>query len=251
MTVTLFAILSAIIIVITIIYTLYYLYQKRQIITSVTSLSRGESSERDLVYRLVKAGIPSSTIFHDLYIPNKNGHTQIDLVVPTSVGIFVFEIKDYSGWIFGNANHNKWTQVLAYGQEKHQFYNPIKQNEGHISALRNSTEQLNDVPMYSIIVFYGSSEVKKLSNVPANCWVVYPNEAVKLVKHIVDSTPPAIFTDKWEIMRILKSAVENGNDDTIKFEHLQKVQSVNFDKYESTYSYSPRFFGFNRRRRYF
>ena len=236
MTATLFPILSAIIIVITIIYKLYYLYQKRQIITSVTSLSRGESSERDLVY---------------LYIPNKNGHTQIDLVVPTSVGIFVFEIKDYSGWIFGNANHNKWTQVLAYGQEKHQFYNPIKQNEGHISALRNSTEQLKNVPMYSIIVFYGSNEVKKLSNVPANCWVVYPNEAVKLVKHIVDSTPPAIFTDKWDIMRILKSAVMNGNDDTIRFEHRQKVQSVNLNKYESTYSYTPRFTGFNRRRRYF
>ena len=227
---TLSTILLAVIIVITIIYKLYYQYKKRQIITSVTSLSRGESSERDLVYRLVKAGIPSSTIFHDLYIPNKNGHTQVDLVVPTSVGIFVFEIKDYSGWIFGNANHNKWTQVLAYGQEKHQFYNPIKQNEGHISALRNSTEQLKNIPMYSIIVFYGSSEVKKLSNVPANCWVVYPNEAVKLIKQIIDSTPPVIFTDKWEIMRILKSAVENGNDDTIKFEHLQKFQSVNLGK---------------------
>lgn len=232
MTETLFTILSAVIII-TIIYKLYYQYQKRQIIASVTSLSRGESSERDFVYRLVKAGIPSSTIFHDLYIPNKNGYTQVDLVVPTSVGIFVFEIKDYSGWIFGNASQNKWTQVLAYGQEKHQFYNPIKQNEGHISALRNSTEQLKDIPMYSIIVFYGSSEVKKLSNVPANCWVVYPNEAVNLIKHIVNSAPPAIFTDKWEIMRILKTAVENGNDDTIKFEHFQKVRSVNLNRYES------------------
>ena len=111
-------------VVITIVYELYYYQsQKRQIIATVTPLSRGESSERDLIYRLVKGGIPSSTIFHDLYIPNKNGYTQVDLVIPTSVGIFMFEIKDYSGWIFGNANHNSWTQVLAYGQEKHHFYN--------------------------------------------------------------------------------------------------------------------------------
>lgn len=242
MTDMLLAFLSAVIIAIVIIYKLYKLYcryQKRQIITAVTNLSRGESSERDLIYRLVKGGIPSSTIFHDLYIPNKNGHTQVDLVVPTSVGIFVFEIKDYSGWIFGDANRDKWTQVLAYGRERHQFYNPIKQNAEHISALRNAAEQLKNVPIYSIIVFYGSSEVRKLSNVPANCWIVYPKEVVKLIKHIIEGTTPAIYTDKWEIMRILKSAVENGNDDTIKFAHIRKVQSVYFGKHQSTYSNTP------------
>jgi hypothetical protein len=222
-------VLFLIVIISLIVRAIHYARQKRKIISTVTSLSRGERSERDLIYRLIKAGIPASTIFHDLYVPTKRGYAQIDLVVPTNVGIFVLEVKDYSGWIFGNGKHDKWTQVLAYGQEKHQFYNPIKQNEGHISALRNSAEQLKNIPMYSIIVFYGSSEVKKLSNVPANCWVVYPNEVAKLIKHIVNSTPPAIFTDKWEIMRILKSAVVNGNDATIKFEHLQMVQSVNLD----------------------
>ena len=210
---------------------LYYQYQKRKIIATVTPLSRGESSERDLIYRLIKGGIPFSTIFHDLYIPNKYGHTQVDLVIPSSVGIFVIEVKDYSGWIFGNANHNKWTQVLAYGQEKHQFYNPIKQNDGHISALRNSAEQLKEVPIYSIIVFYGSSEVRELSNVPANCWVVYPNEVVKLIRHIMEISPTAIYVDKWEIMRILKTFVENGNDNAIRLAHIQKVQKASFGKY--------------------
>ena len=219
-----------------IIFFLRYKRRKRQIIASVTPLSRGESSERDLIYRLIKGGIPSSTIFHDLYIPNKSGHTQVDLVVPTNVGIFVFEIKDYSGWIFGNAHHNKWTQVLAYGQEKHQFYNPIKQNEGHISALRNSAEQLNNVPIYSIIVFYGSSVVRKLSNVPANCWVVYPKEVVKLIRHIMESTQPAVYADKLEIMRILQAAVENGNNDAIRFAHIQKIQNTILNKHQSTNS---------------
>ena len=146
----------------------------------------------------------------------------------------MFEVKDYSGWIFGNANHNKWTQVLAYGREKHPFYNPIKQNEGHISALRNSTKQLNNVPIYSIIVFYGSSVVRKLSNVPANCWVVYPKEVVKLIRHIMESTQPAVYADKWEIMRILQDAVENGNNDAIKFAHIQKIQNTILGKYPST-----------------
>ncbi|MBO5805636.1 MAG: NERD domain-containing protein [Tidjanibacter sp.] len=226
--------------------------KKREIISTVTSLSRGESSERDLIYRLVKSGIPSSTIFHDLYIPTKRGHTQIDLVVPTNVGIFVIEVKDYSGWIFGNGNHDRWTQVLAYGREKHQFYNPIKQNAGHIEALRNTSEQLHNVPIYSIIVFYGSSILKQISNIPSNCQLVYPRSAAKLIRNIISSASPAPYTNKWEVMDILKSGVENGNNEAIRNAHLLKVQRASNGKFNSTYSYSyfhfTRFFRHRRRR---
>lgn len=222
--------------------------KKREIISQVTSLSRGERSERDLIYRLIKAGIPASTIFHDLYIPTKNGHTQIDLVVPTNVGIFVFEVKDYSGWIFGNGNHDRWTQVLAYGREKHQFYNPIKQNAGHIEALRNTSEQLQNIPIYSIIVFYGSCEIKDLTDVPSDCWVVYDYDTARIVKNIMETTHAAPYTDKWEVMRILKSGVENGNNESIKAAHLFKVQQTSYGKYNSTYSHSYRFYRHRRRR---
>ncbi len=226
--------------------------KKREIISTVTSLSRGESSERDLIYRLVKSGIPSSTIFHDLYIPTKRGHTQIDLVVPTNVGIFVIEVKDYSGWILGNGNHDRWTQVLAYGREKHQFYNPIKQNAGHIEALRNTSEQLQNVPIYSIIVFYGSSILKQISNIPSNCQLVYPRSAAKLIRNIISNASPAPYTNKWEVMDILRSGVENGNNEAIRNTHLLKVQRASNGKFNSTYSYSyfhfPRFFRHRRRR---
>ena len=236
------SIIIAIILIVVIILDARYQRKKREIISTVTPLSRGEDSERDLIYQLITGGIPASTIFHDLYLPCKNGYTQIDLVVPTSAGIFVFEVKDYSGWILGNATQQKWTQVLAYGQEKHQFYNPIKQNEGHISALRSSMEQLQNVPIYSIIIFYGSSEIKKLSNIPPNCWVVYPYEVVNIIKSVMASAPPAPYTDKWEVMRVLRSAVDNGNNEAIRAMHLQRAQRANRGKYQSTYTYRPRFF---------
>lgn len=227
-----------------------YIAERNHIISTVTTFSRGENSERDLIYRLVKCGIPITTIFHDLYLPKKGGYTQIDLVVPTNVGIFVFEVKDYSGWIFGNANYDKWTQVLAYGDEKHQFYNPIKQNEGHISALKDSAEQLRNIPMYSIVVFYGSSEIRALSNVPENCWVVYPYQVGELVKNIMANAPPAPYTDKWEVMRILKSAVENGSNEYIRSVHMQNAQRASYGKYQSTYNYLPRLFRYGRRYRF-
>ena len=44
----------------------------RELISSVTSLNRGTSSEKSLVLQLLKKGIPSETIFHDLLIKKTN-----------------------------------------------------------------------------------------------------------------------------------------------------------------------------------
>ena len=232
-----------------IIFRIYQARQKRKIISSITSLTRGEWSERDLIYRLVKAGIPATTIFHDLYIPNEHGHTQIDMVVHTNVGIFVFEVKNYSGWIFGDANATKWTQILAYGRERYKFYNPIKQNEGHIVALRNTSAQLQNIPIFSVIVFYGPCRLKNINNIPFNCQVVYPESAALYVNNVMENAIPALYTDKWEIMRILQCGVENGNNEAIKTAHHHKVQQVaGSDRHQSTNYYTSRLFYWNRRK---
>ena len=46
--------------------------RERELIRSVTSLNRGTSSEKSLVLQLLKKGIPSETIFHDLLIKKTN-----------------------------------------------------------------------------------------------------------------------------------------------------------------------------------
>lgn len=81
----------------------YIRLKERRLIEQVTSISRGEWSERRVVLKLLKLGINPKAIFHDLYIQKPNGeYTQVDVVVATKAGIIVFEVKDYSGWIFGN-----------------------------------------------------------------------------------------------------------------------------------------------------
>ena len=70
--------------------------ENTDLINSVTNLSRGTPSERHLILTLLKYGIHPNAIFHDLYILKPNGTTsQIDVVVATSVGIIVFEVKDH------------------------------------------------------------------------------------------------------------------------------------------------------------
>lgn len=83
--------------------------------------------------------------------------TQIDHVLVSQYGIFVIETKGYKGWIFGNANDQKWTQVLYYA--KFRFGNPIIQNAGHVAALR-SIFTLDANLFHSIVVFCGQPDFK-------------------------------------------------------------------------------------------
>lgn len=74
-------------------------------------------------------------IINDLLLLYQGKSTQIDHLIIKTTGVFVIETKNYSGLIYGNDNHKKWTQVLNYGKAKNKFYNPILQNKSHIYTL--------------------------------------------------------------------------------------------------------------------
>ena len=63
---------------------------------------------------------------------------------------------NYNTWIFGNGNQTNWTQVMNYGKNKYRFYNPIKQVKSQVLSIKNSLTQFDQIPFFSIIVFYGS-----------------------------------------------------------------------------------------------
>ena len=196
-------------------YTLYVNYKDRKLIELVTPITRGNWAERRLVLRLLKAGINPKAIFHDLYIRKPNGeYTQIDAVVATSAGLIVFEVKHYSGWIFGNSTNRYWTQILAYGRKKHRFYNPIMQNEGHIRAIRKCLLENPGIPIYSVVVFFGRCELKSISCYAENTAIIYPSSITKVVKDIL-AMPNAQYGNKHEIMNVFTQAVQNGNDEQI------------------------------------
>ncbi len=109
--------------------------------------------------------LDSSTykIFNNLVIPDKKGQTQIDHVVVSKYGIFVIEVKNYSGWIFGNETDEYWTQVIF--RKKNKFQNPLRQNYRHIMALSEYL-YLDRSFFHSIIFFPGDAEFK--TTMPAN-----------------------------------------------------------------------------------
>ena len=199
----------------------------RQLIESVTQLDRGTWSERDLVLELLKHNFKSGAIFHDLYIKKANGqHTQVDLVLATNVGLIVFEVKDYSGWIFGKGNQTQWTQVLAYGREKYRFYNPVLQNSRHISEIRKQSRQFAQLPIFSVIVFYGNCKLRDISFIPNGTYITTARRVLDVIDTILNDNPPATYTDKHEIIRILKQATDKGTDPNMQKHHAESIHDM-------------------------
>jgi len=96
-------------------------------------------------------------LFNNVTLATVNGTTQIDHILIRPSGIFVIETKRYSHWIFGTPEQKEWTQV--HFKMKNRFLNPLKQNQGHINALKKLFK-LPDDNFHNIVVFTGSAEFK-------------------------------------------------------------------------------------------
>lgn len=119
-----------------------------------------------LIYKRLKSEEKTGGKFlFNTYLTKKDGTTtEIDVMLINSDGIFVFESKNYSGWIFGSENQKTWTQCLPRGKRKSQkqhFLNPIMQNNLHINTLSDYVD--GNIPMYSIIVFSNRCTFKNIS----------------------------------------------------------------------------------------
>lgn len=114
--------------------------------------------------------------FNDVLINTNRGSCQIDHLVISIYGIYVIETKNYIGWIHGNEKSEYWTQSIYSSKTK--FRNPIKQNWGHIYALKNVLSDFRKLTYYPIIVFAGSA---KLKNVYSNVPVIYSRRLFKTI----------------------------------------------------------------------
>ena len=201
--------------------------KERELISSVTSLSRGTPSEKFLILQLLKSGIPPVTIFHDLIIKKKNNEfSQIDLVLVTSEGIIVIEVKDYSGWIYGSGNNTNWTKVLSYGRKKYKFYNPIKQNNNHISELRKTLKQFEKIPFFSLIVFFGDCELKEINYVPKGTYLVKSHRVFEVLNLIKTENEPTHYTNKREVVDTLKQLVSLGENTDYQKQHIENIKDM-------------------------
>lgn len=115
----------------------------------------GEKSISSILYFLDKS---KYKVINNIVLKTGETTSQIDHLIISDFGIFVIETKNYKGWIFGYENSEYWTQIIYKRKEK--LYNPIKQNLGHIKALKNCLNEYPFIEYKSIIVFTSKAEIK-------------------------------------------------------------------------------------------
>lgn len=125
-------------------------------------------------------------VLHNVYLPNNGKTTEIDVLMIHEKGIYVFESKNYSGWIFGNADQLQWTQCLP--NEKHYFYNPIKQNEIHCRALA-AYLKIDTSKLTSYIVFSNRCQLKSVPPDTEHYKIINRHQMLKLIRDDFEQKP--------------------------------------------------------------
>lgn len=160
----------------------------------------------------------------NVYIPTPNGTTEIDLLMICRRGIFVFESKNYSGWIFGKESQQKWTQTLPHGRGsyKEHFYNPVLQNKGHLQALQNYIGA--EVPLWSIIVFSERCTLKNVQVTSPNISVVNRYDLLPEVTMRLNRAP-AVFSEE-DVERVYAFLYPCSQvSAAVKAQHIENITS--------------------------
>ena len=181
-----------------------------------------------LTYKHLKSFESNGAKFlFNLYIPKKSGETaEIDVLMICHKGIFVFESKNYSGWIFGSENQKYWYQTLPTGKgksHKEHFYNPIMQNNSHIKHLKAFLGK--QVPMRSFIVFSDRCTLKNIQINSNNINVINRNKVFFVVSAICNQVHDNLLNDA-EITDIYNELYPYTQADKIKkATHISNIQN--------------------------
>ncbi len=122
---------------------------------------KGALEERALHKVLVKELPASYQHYCNLVIPSEKGDfTEVDHLVLSPFGIFVIEVKNYRGWIFGGEKQPQWT--LQRFRSKHPFMNPLHQNYKHTQAVKQllGLSGQDGDSVYSVVAFSLRAEFK-------------------------------------------------------------------------------------------
>ena len=164
-------------------------------------------------------------ILRNLYLPKgkQGGTVEVDAVMVTQDGIFVVETKNYSGVIVGDEEDRYWRHEFRDREGGFNFYNPIKQNAGHVKALRTVLEMEVDAPIYSVLVFGDRSRLDRVRVPTAAVSITRISGLPRTIRRLASGTR-GVFSNEdvdyiYERLRVYTHA-----DAKIKKEHLRAIE---------------------------
>ena len=173
----------------------------------------GEKSISSILYLLDKS---KYSVINNIALERDTKTSQIDHVVISDFGIFVIETKNYKGWIVGNEKSEHWTQVLF--KRKQRFYNPIKQNLGHINVLKTYLSKYPSINYIPIVVFLSKSDIK----VKTTYNIINSRQLIQTIKKYNEINLEQ--REKEDIYKIINEA--NLVDTYDKTEHIKSIKKL-------------------------
>lgn len=155
-------------------------------------------------------------VLSDLILPVAGGTTQLDHLVLSRFGVFVIETKNMSGWIFGDGDQHKWTQVQKGGKRR-SFQNPLRQNYAHVKAVQEILDVDKKV-LHNFVVFTGTAEPK--THMPENvAW------GLQALGRLIAVRKQLVFSDdqvNGYVQKLRGQALENTK--AVRKDHLQNLE---------------------------
>ena len=204
--------------------TSYYKNTKHSYLSVLNNL--GRYGEYLTFKKLEKFEDIGAKFLFNLYIPKSNGETtEIDMIMICSKGIFIFESKNYSGWIFGSENQKNWYQTLPSGKRKSHkevFYNPIMQNRTHIKHLDKLIG--TPLPMYSIVVFSDRCTFKDIQIESSDVSLVYLSQVNQVVSNVLNYDDGSALDENRILVIYDKLYPYTQVSEIQKIQHIQNIR---------------------------
>jgi putative lipoic acid-binding regulatory protein len=192
---------------------------------------KGYFGEKSVSFFLSRLDPGKYKVINNIMLKIDGRTSQIDHVVVSNYGIFVIETKNYNGWILGNEYDDYWTQVIYKRKEK--LFNPIKQNYGHIQALKNVLSEYQELNYISIITFTTKADLK----VKTKTNVVYTVNLLKTIRKYDKETVSDSVKEK--VYKKLLSL--NIDDKEERTEHVRSIyKNINEKNRKITENICPR-----------
>jgi hypothetical protein len=149
--------------------------------------------------------------------------------------MFVIEAKNYNGRIFGSINQDQWTLTSkttktyknkrgkSYQKSfinKYQFYNPIKQNETHVNALKKYIK--TGFPIYNLVVFGKNADLNEIYD-SLNQSVINIRQLNKSIYKLSDLLDNSI--NSSELVSIKDKIIrDNITDKKLRKNHVKNIE---------------------------
>jgi hypothetical protein len=136
--------------------------------------------------------------FHNLMLGTGDQSTQLDNLLVTTKAVYVIEVKNYAGRVYGGQYQDQWYQTIRYDNKrkgrggrtytkthiaKNAFFNPIKQNLIHVNAIKQSIQSVQPLPLLNVVVFMNRGNISNVEMKDDTSYVINRRHLSRLVKH--------------------------------------------------------------------